>query len=391
MKKYLFRDALLALSISIFVQGVATAQLPELINNPEFRPAAKAAVDSVYNFNFKGAEKVLAPWKREYPAHPLWLLIDGMELWWRVLSDLEDTSHDEAFFYQMKRTDYEASKLLRKNSSHADGLIIKTVSNGYIARQYANRDEWLSSINRARKALSSHEYLLELQPGLADLKLAEGLKFYYSAYLPEAYPVVKTVSWFLPAGDKQKGLELLRIAADSAIFARAEATYFLGNINYNYEKSYSKAVTHFKKLYEAYPRNNYYVRIYVKSLYRMNRHDEALQIINKSLNRWNDKNLPFQKVVSEELLTWKGRVLSKQGNTKEAIQSFRKAFETGNNLPRTPHRSFHVAAGYYLGKLFYEEADYPEAKRYLQKVVDCKTGAGYQEAAKKLLRSMPEN
>lgn len=383
-----FRKILFSFILLFVLEEVAFAQVPELINDPEFRPVAQAAVDSVYNFNFEGAEDILVSWKKRYPDHPLWMLIDGMELWWQVLSDLEDTSHDEEFFYRMKRVDYEASKLLRQNSSHADGLIIKTVSNGYIARQYANRDEWLSSISRARKALSAHGYLIELQPDLADLKLAEGLKFYYAAYLPEAYPVVKTVSWFLPDGDKQKGLQLMQEAADHAIFASAEATYFLGNINYNYQEDYDEAVRHFEALYARYPNNNYYVRKLVSSLYRIRRYSDALDVIDESIRRWEQHHLAFKEVLHEELYTWKGRILNRQGDTSEAMAYFRKAFEAGEELPRTRYRSFHVAAGYYLGKLLHEEGESSEARKYLQEVLACKTGDQYRGRAKKLLENI---
>lgn len=361
------------------------AQPPELINNHRFRPVAQAAVDSVYNFNFEGAEKVLVPWKQRYPGHPLWLLIEGITFWWQVLSDLEDTSHDEQFFYKMKHIDYQASQLLRKNRSHADGLIIKIISNGYIARQYANRDEWISSINWARKALSSYEYLLELQPGLADLKLAEGLKFYYSAYLPEAYPIVRTVSWFLPEGDKQKGLELLHLAAEEAIFARAEATYFLGNINYNYEKNYNKAAVYFQELYETYPDNNFYARKLVSSLYRMERHGEALKVIDESIERWEQHQLPFKNVLKEELLTWKGRILSRNHQLAEAAESYQQAFALGKKLPNTQERSFHIVSGYYLGHLLYKEGKYARARPYLEEVVKSKNEAAYRTLAKNLL------
>lgn len=392
MRVYLFRLLVVILSLPLLTGWTADAgaqdDLPELINDTEFRPVAKAAVDSVYNFNFKAADNLLKPWKNEYPNHPLWLLIDAMELWWHVLSDLEDTSHDDEFFYRMKKTDYEAAKLLRKDSKHADGLIIKAISNGYVARQYANRDEWLSSINSARKALSAHEYLLELQPGLKDLKLAEGLKLYYLAYLPEAYPVVKTVSWALPEGNKEKGLEYMQDAAENAIFARAEATYFLGNINYNYQEDYDDAVKYFEELFINYPHNNYYARMYVGSLYKMGRYDTALTIIGRTLGRWESNDLPYLDVMKEELLTWKGRILDQQNKETRAIKAFQKAFQASEALPNTRHRSFYVASGYYLGKLYHEDSSYAEAKKYLTKVKDCKTGDEYIQRAEKLLQSM---
>lgn len=366
----------------------AQDNLPELINDEEFKPAAQAAVDSVYNFNFPAADKILEPWKKEYPEHPLWMLIDAMQMWWQVLSDLEDTSHDEEFFYRMKKTDYEAARLLRKNSKHADGLIIKAISNGYVARQYANRDEWLNSISSARKALSAHEYLLELQPELVDLKLAEGLKLYYLAYLPEAYPVVKTVSWAMPEGDKEMGLDYLKDAAQNAVFARAEATYFLGNINYNYQDDYDQAATYFEELYRNYPHNNYYARMYVGSLYKMGHYRTALVVINSTLERWEKNNLSHGDVLSEELLTWKGRILDRNGQTSEAIEAFERAFQLGEALPNTEHRSFYVASGYYLGKLYHDQSSYTEARKYLSIVQNCDTGAEYKQRARQLLQSM---
>ena len=392
MKAHLSRLTVFFLSLLFLTgsSGVAFAQgtPPELINDEEFRPVAQAAVDSVYNFNFEAADNLLKPWKKEYPGHPLWMLIDAMQMWWQVLSDLEDTSHDEEFFYKMKRADYEASRLLRKDSKHADGLIVKAISNGYVARQYANRDEWLNSISSARKALSAHEYLLELQPGLIDLKLAEGLKLYYLAYLPEAYPVVKTVSWAMPEGNKDKGLEYMRDAAENAIFARAEATYFLGNINYNYQDDYEEAVTYFEELYRNYPHNNYYARMYVGSLYKMGRYDTALKIIENSLVRWQNNDLPHRDVLKEELLTWKGRILNRQSNHARAIEAFQEAFQAGESLPNTKHRSFYVASGYYLGKLHHDRSSYSEARKYLSKVEDCKTGDEYIQRARQLLQSM---
>src|SRR5699024_8338514 len=154
----------------------AAAQVPELVNDPDFRPDAQAAVDSIYNFNFEGADEVLAEWKEAYHAHPLWTLLEGMKVWWGVLSDLEDTSHDEELVHIMKKAIYHAGKLLHDQPSHADALIVQAIANGYIGRQHSNREEWISSLNYARKAMNTYEYLLELQPDMEDLKLAQGLK-----------------------------------------------------------------------------------------------------------------------------------------------------------------------------------------------------------------------
>lgn len=366
----------------------ATAQVPELINNATFRAEAQAAVDSIYNFRFQEADQLLAEWQEKYPGHPLWTLIDGMKFWWKVLSDLEDTSHDDEFYEIMKKASYQAGKLLYEHPSHVDGLIIKAISNGYMARQYANRSEWITSLSYARKAINAYDYLLKVKPDLPDLKLAEGLKLYYSAYLPEAYPIVKTVSWFLPDGDKQKGLQLIQTAAQKAIFAQAEATYFLGNINYNYEHNYVTAMHHFEKLYARYPRNNYYARILLKSYYRQQHFDKALNLINNALERWQQQKIPHLNVMQEELLSWKGRILMKRGQYDEALISFKHAFEAGKELANTKNRSFHAFAGYYAGAILYEQQKKEEARVFLKQVARANVDSSYPDRARDLLDKM---
>lgn len=363
----------------------STAQVPELINDTEFRNSAKAAVDSIYNFNYVAADEILQPWKKRHPDHPIWTLFRGMKLWWEILSDLEDTSQDEQFYYMMKKADYESSQLLRSNSSHADGLIIKAISNGYLARQHANREGWISSLNYGRKAMNAHEYLMEIQPELEDLKLAEGLKLYYLAYLPEAYPVVKTVSWTLPDGNKTQGLELLKEASREAVFARAEAIYFMGNINHNYEKNYPAATKSFEQLYSKYPNNNYYVRLLVKNYYRMNRNSEALQVIDSTLTRWKRKSLPYEKVLKEELMTWKGRILERTNQKTQALENYQRAFELGKTEPQTRNRTRHVISGYSAGKLLYQQGKKGEAESYLIQVLQTDVDSPYKKNARELL------
>jgi tetratricopeptide (TPR) repeat protein len=361
------------------------AQVPELINDPQFRTDAKAAVDSIYNFNFEDIDQKLAPWIKKYPDHPLWTLFDGMKFWWEVLSDLEDTSHDKQFFTMMKKAEYRAGKLLHEQPGHADGLIIKTIVNGYMGRQHANRSEWVTSLNYARHAMNAYEYLLKIQPDLPDLKLAEGLKFYYSEYLPEAYPIVKTVSWALPEGNKEKGLRLLREASREAIFASAEASYFIGNINYNYEENYDVAVQNFEKLQSKYPNNNYYARILVKSYYQQHHFDKALQFIDETLARWKQKQLPYEKIMLEELLTWRGRILEKKGQHAAALECYQKAFENGKELPNTENRSFYVVSGFLAGNILYNQNKFDEAKVYLQQVKKAKAESNYRRRAGNLL------
>ncbi|GAA5521947.1 hypothetical protein Asal01_01895 [Fodinibius salicampi] len=388
MGKKVVKTLKLLLLLCLLLPLSGAAQVPELVTDSEFRPDAKAAVDSIYNFQFEGADRRLSEWKEKYPQHPLWTLMEGMKFWWEILSDLQDTSHDEQFINMMKKANYQAGKLLDEQPGHVDALIIQAISNGYIARQYSNREEWISSLNYARKALNANEKLKNQESGLADLKLAEGLKRYYAAYLPEAYPIVKTVSWMLPEGDKGEGLELLREASENAIFARAEATYFLGNIAFNYEKEYMEAVQHFVELQRQYPRNNYYARLLVKSYYRLRHYGKALEYIKTTLRHWDNEGFPKQKILQEELWTWKGQIVERMGNVEEALALYKSAFELGGELPNTRERSFWMVSGYKAGNILAKRGEHEEARHYLEKVAEASRSSSYRDKARDLLSEL---
>ncbi len=340
------------LIIFLFFAGLeAKAQTPVLVNDNEFQVAARAAIDSLYNQNPGAVSDLMKPWSESYPEHPVWYLWEAMEMWWKVLIDLHDDSYDDLLFEKMDKANDAADRLLRESPGHADAHIVKAVANGYIARQNANRERWLRSVRTARTAYQAHIELEKSAPDLTDNLFAKGLKKYYSAYLPEAYTVIRAVSFLLPDGDKAEGLELLELTSRDAIFARPEATYFLGLILLNYEEDYGRAMDQFYMLVEAYPNNSYYRRLLVRALFQQRMYDAALTEVKRALDHWKNMGFEDQPVLSEEMLYWKGRILNQYGRIDEGYEAFYSVFNLGLNLPNRQMRSFHALNGYYAGLL----------------------------------------
>lgn len=386
MKK-IFYSILISLFILVIATRPGMAQREVLSTNPSFEKDARAAVDSLYNLNYKASLRIIKPWREKYPDNPMWTFWDGLIIWWHTLPDLIDTSHDKKLYYMMGKASYESDKVLRKHPQNVDALIIKALSNGLIARQHANREEWLTSINQARKAVSAMEALMDMDLNLPDIELGEGIEKYYAAYLPEAYPVVKTVSWFLPDGDKKEGLKKLQFAADSGIYIAPEATYFLGKIYLNHEHKGPKALTYFSKLHQSYPQNSYYARILIRTYMEMDDYTQAMNQIDHMLDTW-DPSDPYYDVLREELLAWKGRIFYKLGSSQSAGEYFKESYATGNKLPETDKRPFHIMSEYYLGKIHYDSGDRKLARKYLKRVADSDTDENYAQMAHQILDKM---
>jgi TolA-binding protein len=368
--------------------SASQAQTYILINDQQFRDDARMAIDSLYNRNNEAARDILEPWRETFSDHPIWSLWDGMELWWNVLEDLSDDQYDEEFFGRMKKADYDAAQVLRKESDHPDALIIRAVANGYTARHHSNRGDWFTSANIGRRAYQAYTRLMTITPDLPDNDFAEGMKKYYAAYLPENYPVVRAVSWFLPDGDKEGGIESLKTASENGIFARPEATYFLGNILLNYEHRYSEASVYFAALVGRYPDNGYYRRLYVRSLTQMRRYSEAIDAAEETLTHW-DEQFPGQKgVLHEEIYYWLGRARYYSDMPEEALEAFTLSYSISSELPNSRDREFRTLAAYFAGIAFESMNQKQEARRYYEYAINQRVGAEAKKRARERLDTL---
>ncbi|MCC5913933.1 MAG: tetratricopeptide repeat protein [Balneolaceae bacterium] len=369
--------------------SVAKAQTSVLIDDSEFRVDAREAIDSLYNRNPHAAKEILKPWMGDEPDHPLWLIWEGMEIWWDVLQDLSSEEYDEAFLEKMARADYAASRILRSESDHPDGLIVRAIANGYIARHHANRGDWLTSVNIGRRAYQAYSRLIEVMPDLPDNDFAVGMKRYYAAFLPENYPVVRAVSWFLPDGDKEEGVNSLRRASEEGVFAAPEASYFLGNILLNYEGDYNEASEHFRQLQERYPDNAYYRRLYLRTLVQMRQYVTASSAADEAIAYWDEHQdrLKDREVLMEEAYYWKGRAAFHNRQREQASNYFVKSYNLGLDLPNRERRQVHTLAAYFAGRSFESLGESDEAEKYYRIAMDQKVS----DEARRLARERVQN
>jgi tetratricopeptide (TPR) repeat protein len=262
---------------------------------------------------------------------------------------------------------------LRSGTGHADALIIRAVANGYIARLHANREDWLTSVQVGRKAYQAHQELMKVAPELPDNHFAEGMKLYYAAYVPEAYPVVKAVSWFFPEGDRKKGIETLRYAAKQGVFASPESKYFLANILHHYENKYDEAREIFSELIESYPDNGYYRREYLQTLSQLDQYDEILAFSNETLDYWESKKEKMAPVLEADVRFWMGRAFYYNGNFSAAEPYLTQSVETGKDLVNNEEREVYILAADFAGRANDILGKKREARKYYKIAADQRT------------------
>ena len=152
-------------------------------------------------------------------------------------------------------------KLLKMNSNDITAMFFKGGAVGFEGRLRANRGHWLKAANDGHGRTSSRP---ESIPAPAEqlrhssrhrnLQLLRGNR---SRPLSHC----ETDDAFFPGGDRKKGLEQLRLASEHAKYARIEASYFLLQDYFMFEKDYSKAMYLARNFMKDFPAIRFFTGI----------------------------------------------------------------------------------------------------------------------------------
>lgn len=347
-KSILFRSIFFCLIQLLFCFDVK-AQVPELLKDAAFKQRIVQALDSLYDMRFDASKRVLAADKKRNPNHPLWEFWDGLILWWQILPNLENTALDNEFYFRFRKSDYESTRILTTQKGHIDALVIKIIANGFIARQLANRDEWIKSLKAARVGIESLLDLQKIDPDMKDISFGLGLYDYYMAYLPTAYPVLQKLSWIMPDGDRIAGLNQLKMVADSGLFLRSESRYFLANIYQNYEQNPSESFEEFELLTQQFPHNLFYAKRLILLYYDLYAKPVALQKIDSLAQNPNYLSSPYLFTLKEEAELYAGKCLLSMNSITSAFVRFKNAYSISNKLDKKETRTRYGMACFYLG------------------------------------------
>lgn len=371
-----------------------------LLEDEAFTEAAREAIELMYNQQPEASRNRLAPWLDEQPDHPLVHFWDGLELWWYILSDLENDAYDEAFIGHLELANRSADRMLRKDREHFDALVMKSLSNAFMARMYANRESWYKAFRHGRIAFNLLQNTTREYPAIsADAAFGFGLYSYFTAYLQDEYRVVRAISWMLPAGDRELGLERLKEASEEGVFVQPEATYFLGHILLHYEEQPDRAETYLLRLREKYPGNSFFNRLLLRTYFRQERADEAAALNEELIRRYQglvdtaesaessdsiteQARRNAQKSTLEELYTIRGQLYYQQFEYDEAINAFQEVLTLRQELAGGAGRRHQRITAYQLGRSYVRLGNPEAAIPYFEQLADSDHNDGLGELAK---------
>jgi len=255
------------------VLGIALAASLWASNDPlEVPPAVEQVFEQVHQGRYEEALAALEDFEPDFPETPLPALIAAEAYWGLIYCETgsitgehvwyvaeQKTSRWDARFFAAVETALEASQGMREMpATAARGAFYAGLARGVRARLYALRGQTLKSASDGKQLRADLREAVEENSELAaDAYLGLGAYNYYADALS---PLLKVIRFFLgiPGGNREEGLEQLRIASEQARLVAVEAKFELARIYGIREPRPAESLRLFQELSERYPENALY-------------------------------------------------------------------------------------------------------------------------------------
>ena len=350
-----------------FVVGHAYSQ-----SKPETETKIQQGIEYVYNLEFEKAEKQFREIIQAQPQNPAGHFFLAMVTWWKILIDIDNEQYDEQFYDSLKNVVELCDDILDKNESDVNALFFKGGAIGFKGRLKAHRSSWLDAASAGRKALPIVQEASALDPKNYDVLLGSGIYNYYAEVVPQEYPFVKPLLLFVPPGDKAKGIQQIKTAAEKGKYAGIESSYFLMQIYHQFEKDYTKALELATKLHNRFPNNMLFHKYLGRCHVSMGNWEKVKDVFGEILARSKKNQRGYGASVEREAEYYLGMYDLTMNTPDAALKHFYRCDELSRTLDKDGPSGFMVLANVKIGNIYDLAGKRDLAVTQYRKVLDMK-------------------
>ncbi|MBA4311723.1 MAG: hypothetical protein C0417_03740 [Chlorobiaceae bacterium] len=357
------------------------------IEDPVSDTHIRKGIQFVYNLSFDSARVEFSAVAKSYPDHPAGHFFLAMVEWWKIVIDIDNKTYDKKFLQTLDLVIDLCDKRLDDNENDITGLFFKGGALGFQGRLYGNREDWLKAANCGREALPVVMKANELAPNNHDVLLGIGIYNYYAFVIPEIYPWVKPLMFFLPKGDKVKGIAQLKQASSNAKYANIEATYFLVQVFHNFEKRYQEASEIAVQLHSQFPNNVLFHKYVGRSFASLSKWKEVIETYEDILNRCALKMPGYETYCQREAHFFLGTAMLETAKLDSALIHFYRADELCRTLDKKENSTTIVFTNLRIGMIYDLQGKRDLAIVQYRKVLDMKEHNDSHKTAEQYIKT----
>ncbi len=290
----------------------------------------------MYNLRYEKADSTFNELVKQYPQHPAGYFLLALVDWWRIVPNIDSDNrvekYSKSFDTRIDKTLEICEARLEENPVDIVGLFFKGSALGYRARLKVSRNfsatavfDWASALTEGKQAYDIILQCQRMAPSNSDILLGSGLYNYMAAYVPEKYPTAKPFISFLGPGDRQLGIQMLRISGQRAQYAGVEARYSLLEILSNLQQDYPSALAVAEELYAKYPNNPIFHKYLAKNYYMTRNYASSDSAWTEILRRVKNRVPGYEATLARQGLYYRGDTRLRLGRYQDAIHEFSEA------------------------------------------------------------------
>ena len=210
----------------------------------------------MYRLDFAKAEAEFRRIAELDPASPAgWFALAALS-WWKYSQNFDSAGAfaevERDFISNSDKVIELAGKMEREKRSLDQAYFYLGNAYGLQGRWYAVQRSWWKAYSRGKKGRKYLKKCVEVNPAVYDAFLGLGVFDYYAATLPGALGLGAKL---FVGGDRQRGMDYVRLALEKGRFFRLEARFFLIEIYSRHEKDFPKAYEQCAALRASDPTN----------------------------------------------------------------------------------------------------------------------------------------
>ncbi len=254
-------------------EDVGTGGSPERQHCLQVQRGIRASLDG----HLDRADSIWTQLVAEDPGDAVARLWQVETAFWRVILNEGETASDDLILAQTDAVIRLADAVLEQRGDDPEATFQKGAAFVHRGRLHGIRGRYLAAGRDAERGREQLERALELRPGDSEIKYLLGLYSYYVSVAPR---ILKWVNWlwFVPKGDRQKGLAYLHEVEKSDGAHATDASFILMNIHtYHAPLDLTAALRTGRALHARHPDNALFHSELVETLVKIGLYDEAIE------------------------------------------------------------------------------------------------------------------
>ena len=343
-------------------------------------------IDLIYGLKFSAADRYFEAVIAEDPDNPLGHFFLAMVTWWRVLIDLDDTSHDEDFYRLLEKCIRVCDRRLERDADDFDAVLFKAGAIGFRSRLRGDRGQYMRAAGDGLKCLPLLNKSRSMEPTNKDILLGQGIYNYFADIMPRKYPVIRPVMWLLPDGDRELGLQQLREVASEGLYARTEAAYFLAQIYRVFEKDHGNALPFLRELQSRYPDNALFHRYTARTLADLGRWKQSAELFEQIAARSRQGRAGYHQRGFVEAAYYLGKSSFYRNELRPAKTHFSAVDSLEATLP-SAEAGYAAPANLFLGMIGDLRSDHELATVHYERAIQLSEKGDTRRLARKYLET----